>query len=103
IFSPIIKSKIPDFSKHWFIAIALPPQQRDYQMTVNKVSYKAGNFIEIYIGIDRKGGKLSYTNYPISTVLIPKYDNIEVVNFYESASLKKVGSVDVKIRKPRKH
>ncbi len=78
------RADTPDFSKEWMLILIVPQTKKDIQMKFNRVSMKAGSFIEVYCDLGKLKGKiLTYEQYPLAACTIPKYSNIKTIKFYE--------------------
>ncbi|MCB0698910.1 MAG: hypothetical protein KDC11_03645 [Chitinophagaceae bacterium] len=74
----------PNFSKEWMLILVLPSTRKDVKMKFNRVSMKAGSFIEIYCDLGKlRGGTLTYEHHPLVACTIPQSDNTRLLKFYE--------------------
>lgn len=78
------RADTPDFSKEWMLVLVAPETKKDIMMKFTRVSMKAGNFLEVYCDLGRLKGKLlTYEHHPLAACIIPKYENIRLLKFYE--------------------
>lgn len=78
------RGDMPDFEKNWILILVMPATKKDIFLDFNSVSMKAGNFIEVYCDFNKLRGKqLTYETNPLAVCMIPAFDNVNVVNFYE--------------------
>lgn len=77
---------LPDFSKETVLVMALPPANKDADLSFLD-ALTAANFMEIHVQIDRKKYPLTYQTHPIAVVAIPKVKDITTYRFYEGARL----------------
>lgn len=95
LFGKTNRPDTPDFSKEWMVVLAMPKTKWNAKIEIDKVSTKAGSFIEVYTHIDDGRRKYSYDSYPIKVALIPKYKNIKKLNLYEGRKLHPLTTLDV--------
>lgn len=89
----------PDFSKEWMLVMVMPSTKKDVQLEFNRISMKAGTFVEVYCDLNKLRGKLNtYEANPIAVCTIPKFPNVKTVNFYEERKkgLELVATVETK-------
>ena len=89
----------PDFSKEWMLVMVMPSTKKDIQLEFNRISMKAGTFVEVYCDLNKLRGKLNtYEANPIAVCTIPKFPNVKTVNFYEERKkgLELVATVETK-------
>lgn len=93
----------PNFAKEWMLVMVMPATKKDVQLEYNSISMKAGTFVEVYCDLNKLRGKmLTYKANPIAVCIIPKYESVKTVNFYEERKkneLSLVSSVEVKQRR----
>lgn len=78
------RADTPHFEKEWMLVLLMPSTKKDIPLKFNKVSMKAGSFIEVYCDLNNlKGGTLTYEHHPIAVCTIPKYEGINKIEFYE--------------------
>lgn len=93
------RTDTPDFNKEWMIILLMPVTKKDIVMDFNRISMKAGTFVEVYCDLNKLRGKLlTYEANPIAICTIPKFDKIKTVNFYEERKkgLELMTSIEVK-------
>lgn len=74
----------PDFSKEWMLILLVPSTKKDIKMKFNRISMKAGSFIEIYCDLGKlRGGTLTYEHHPIAACTIPISESTRLLKFYE--------------------
>lgn len=95
LFGETNRPDTPDFSKEWMIVLVMPKTKWDAKINISNVSMKAGSFIEVYTKVFEGKHKLTYDVYPIKVALIPKYNGISVINFYDGKRLKPLANVVV--------
>ena len=86
----------PDFSKEWMLVMAIPPLKKETKMIFEKVSWKAGNFIEVYYSVKKNIFPVTYTVYPMAIAVIPRHKGISFVNFYEQKSMRMTEKIEIK-------
>src|SRR3989442_701763 len=67
LFGETIRPDTPDFNKEWMLVLALPAGWKENKLAFEKISVKAGNFIEVYCSVKRNEYPLTYLSYPIIT------------------------------------
>ena len=68
----------PDFSKEWMLVMVMPSTKKDIQLEFNRISMKAGTFVEVYCDLNKLRGKLNtYEANPIAVCTIPKFPNVK--------------------------
>lgn len=72
----------PHFSKEWMLILVLPTTKYDASLIFERVSVKAGDFMEVYCNVDTKKKRLTYDHNPIAVCVVPKQANINQVDFY---------------------
>ncbi|MEZ5016688.1 MAG: hypothetical protein R2800_06530 [Flavipsychrobacter sp.] len=72
----------PHFSKEWMLILVLPTTKYDASLVFERVSVKAGDFMEVYCNVDTKKKKLTYDHNPLAACVVPKQENISKVDFY---------------------
>lgn len=78
------RADTPSFSKEWMLILVMPATKKDIQLEFERISMKAGDFIEVYCDFGKLKGKgLPYEANPIAVCVIPRYDSIHTVRFYE--------------------
>lgn len=96
------RSDTPRFSKEWMLVLVMPQTKKDVKMDFERISMKAGTFIEVYCDLNKLRGKLlTYQANPITVCVIPRYDNVKTINFYEpwkKDELRLVHTLEVKGR-----
>ena len=93
------RSDTPHFSKEWMLVLIMPATKKDIQLEFNRISMKAGTFIEVYCDFNKLRGKmLTYETYPLAVCTIPKFERIKTINFYEERKkgLELVTAVEVR-------
>lgn len=93
------RSDTPHFSKEWMLVLLMPATKKDIQLEFNRISMKAGTFIEVYCDFNKLRGKMmTYEAYPIAVCTIPKFPRVKTINFYEERKkgLMLVNTVEVK-------
>lgn len=78
------RADTPQFSKEWMLILVMPATKKDIVLEFNRVSMKAGTFIEVYCNLNKlKGKQLTYEMNPLAVCTIPRFDKVKTVNFYE--------------------
>jgi len=95
LFGETKRPDTPDFSKEWMIVLLMPKTKWDAKIDIKDISMKAGSFIEVYTKVFDGIHKLTYDNYPIRVAVIPRYKNINNVNFYDGKRLRPLANVVV--------
>lgn len=93
------RADTPQFSKEWMLVLLMPATKKDIQLEFNRISMKAGTFVEVYCDFNKLRGKmLTYENNPIAVCTIPRFEKVKTINFYEERKkgLELVTSVEVK-------
>jgi hypothetical protein len=72
----------PDFTKEDVIVIAEPATNHDMVITYTD-AIRAGDFVEVYCKIEKKKYPLSYEVQHMCLGIIPKYNEIKWVKFYD--------------------
>jgi len=86
----------PDFSKEWMLVLTMPETKHQCDLTFQRISMKAGQFIEVYCGLDLDKFPLTYKYIPLTACAIPKYKGIHKLNFYNERKMRLLASVEVK-------
>lgn len=95
------RADTPQFSKEWMLILVMPATKKDIVLEFERVSMKAGTFIEVYCDLNKlKGKDLTYEMNPLAVCTIPRFDKVETVNFYEERKqgLELMTSIDIKGR-----
>lgn len=93
------RSDTPSFSKEWMLVLVMPATKKDIILEFNRVSMKAGTFVEVYCDLNKLKGKLmTYEANPIAVCTIPKYTAVKKINFFEERKkgLEPVASIEVR-------
>ena len=90
------RADTPDFSREILLVMALPPQHHDSKLTMNHISMKAGNFIEVYGTVADDKHPHAYLAYPICMAVLPRYPGINQIHFYRQEDMRLMASVEVK-------
>lgn len=93
------RADTPHFSKEWMLVLVMPATKKDIQLEFNRVSMRAGTFVEVYCDLNKLRGKLmTYQANPIAVCTIPKYESVKKVNFFEERrkGLEPVASIEVR-------
>lgn len=93
------RADTPQFSKEWMLVLVMPATRKDILLEFNRISMKAGTFIEVYCDLNKLRGKmLTYDANPIAICTIPRFAGVKTINFYEERKrgLELVESVEVK-------
>lgn len=93
------RADTPHFSKEWMLVLLMPATKKDIQLEFNRISMKAGTFVEVYCDFNKLRGKnLTYEINPIAVCTIPRFEKVKTINFYEERKkgLELVTSVEVK-------
>lgn len=93
------RADTPHFSKEWMLVLLMPATKKDIQLEFNRISMKAGTFVEVYCDFNKLRGKmLTYETNPIAVCTIPRFEKVKTINFYEERKkgLELVTSVEVK-------
>ncbi|MBW7912493.1 MAG: hypothetical protein H3C54_02030 [Taibaiella sp.] len=93
------RADTPNFSKEWMLVLLMPATKKDIQLEFNRISMKAGTFVEVYCDFNKLRGKmLTYETNPIAVCTIPRFEKVKTINFYEERKkgLELVTSVEVK-------
>lgn len=96
------RTDTPSFSKEWMLILVMPSTQKDINLDFSRISMKAGTFIEVYCDLNQlKGKKLTYEINPMAVCTIPRYEKVQVINFYEERKrgLELIEKVDIKQRR----
>ncbi len=99
MFGTTTRADTPDFKREWMLIMALPESKKESKLSFDRISMKAGNFIEVYYTIKRNLYPLTYKQYPIIVAVIPKNRAIKYINFYELSSLQLAQSIVMKDEK----
>lgn len=93
------RADTPHFSKEWMLVLVMPSTKKDIQLEFNRVSMKAGTYVEVYCDLNKLRGKqMTYKAYPIAVCTIPKYEAVKTVNFFEERrkGLEPVATIEVR-------
>ena len=90
------RADTPKFSKEIMLVLLMPASKKDSKMEFKKVDMKAGDFVEAYCALDLNKGRMPYEAYPIATCVIPRYNGVKKVNFYNERGMKLIQSVPFK-------
>lgn len=93
------RSDTPSFSKECMLVLVMPATKKDIILAFNRVSMKAGTFVEVYCDLNKLRGKLmTYEANPIAVCTIPKYATVKKINFFEERKkgLEPVASIEVR-------
>lgn len=93
------RADTPHFSKEWMLLLVMPATKKDIQLEFNRVSMKAGDFIEVYCNLNGlKGKMLTYEMNPLAVCTIPRHDKVQYVHFYEELkkSYELIETIEVK-------
>lgn len=93
------RADTPNFSKEWMLVLLMPATKKDIQLEFNRISMKAGTFVEVYCDFNKLRGKmLTYETNPIAVCTIPRFEKVKTINFYEERKkgLELVTLVEVK-------
>lgn len=93
------RADTPNFSKEWMLVLLMPATKKDIQLEFNRISMKAGTFVEVYCDFNKLRGKMmTYEANPIAVCTIPRFEKVKTINFYEERKkgLELVTSVEVK-------
>lgn len=96
MFGKTSRPDTPDFSKEWMLILAMPETKHQCDLSFQRVSMKAGQFIEVYCGLDLNKFPLTYKYIPLTACVIPKYKGIHKINFYDAHKMRPLTSVEVK-------
>lgn len=90
----------PKFQSEWMLVMVMPMTHWESDLSFNRISVKAGDFIEVYCSMDTRKHPLTYEYNPIAAVVIPKHDNVNKVDFYEEhkGAVRLMQSVAIKRR-----
>lgn len=98
MFGTTTRADTPDFSRELLLVMVMPATKRQMSLEYRPRFAKAGDHVEVYCDIDLKGHKLTYEYNPIAVAIIPRYEDVRKVNFYESRRMKLLESVTVSER-----
>lgn len=78
------RADTPNFNKEWMLVMVMPATKKDIQLEFNRISMRAGTFVEVYCDLNKLRGKLlTYEANPIAVCTIPRFETVKTVNFYE--------------------
>ena len=92
-FGETTRPDTPDFSKELMLVLLMPSTKRDAKLDFDRISMKAGQFIEVYCKVRYGKHKLTYASYPLSTCVIPRYPGITKVHFYNNRHMRPLATV----------
>lgn len=93
------RADTPHFSKEWMLILVMPATKKDIQLEFERISMKAGTFVEVYCNLNKlKGKSLTYQANPMAVCTIPRFEKVKTVNFYEERKhgLELMESIEVK-------
>lgn len=93
------RADTPHFSKEWMLVMVMPATRKDIQLEYNRISMRAGTFVEVYCDLNKLRGKqLTYEANPIAVCTIPKYPAVKTINFFEERKkgLEPVATIEVR-------
>lgn len=97
LFGTTSRPDTPDFSQEWMLVMVMPMTKSENQLEYKRVSNKAGNFVEIYCDVRTNIHQLTYDHNPTSVCVIPKYEGVSKVDFYnEHKGIRLIQSVTIK-------
>ncbi len=99
IFGTTDRADTPQFAKEWMLVLLLPATKKEAKLDFRRISVKAGDFIEVYCNIETRIQPLTYSYYPISTCVIPKYPGIHKINFYHENNMRLLSVAEVGSKK----
>lgn len=99
-FGTTTRADTPRFETQWMLVMVMPLTRWESELSFNRISVKAGDFIEVYCNTKTKKHPLTYEYNPIAAVVIPKNDKINKVDFYDQhkGSVRLIQSVAIKRR-----
>jgi hypothetical protein len=92
-FGETTRPDTPDFSKELMLVLLMPSTKRDAKLDFDRISMKAGQFIEVYCKVRYGKHKLTYASYPLSTCVIPRYAGITQIHFYNNRYMRPLATV----------
>lgn len=86
----------PSFANELMLVLLMPETRRESRLYFERISMKAGEFIEVYCKFDLNIHPLTYRYYPIITCAIPRFAAIHKINFYNERHMRLLESVLIK-------
>lgn len=91
MFGRITQPDTPNFEFDHVIVMAMKPTQREVYLRFLPEAFKAGNYLEVYCDVEKRGKhKLPYTYMPIAVAAVPKFFYVNQVRFYSAGKKKKL-------------
>lgn len=95
-FGLVNRPDTPQFTKEVMIVLALSPTKKQSKISLERATMKAGDYLEVYCGIQLNLFPLTYTAYPIVAGTVPRLPGITTINFYNQKGMKQMASLPVK-------
>lgn len=94
MFGALNRPDTPNFSKEMLLVMVMPESNKESTLEFERVSMKAGDFIEVYCNQDLNHHRVNYSMNAIAVAAIPKSAGISRVIFYNQ-KMKKLETVEV--------
>lgn len=98
MFGKIDRPDTPDFAKEFLLVMVMPVTKKETRLGYKGISVKAGEFIEVYCDVSLKGHRLTYDYNPIAVAIIPRYNNVRTIHFFDEKKKRLISSVAVSER-----
>ncbi|MBS1771796.1 MAG: hypothetical protein JST82_02965 [Bacteroidetes bacterium] len=95
-FGETVRPDTPDFSKEVMLILLMPSSDRNTKLSFDKISMKAGGFLEVYCNVKTDKHKMPYKLAPIEVAVVPRFKETKNVNFYNLKHMDLMASVLVK-------
>ena len=79
------KTGYPNFAKDIVLVLAMPETKRETKLSFAD-GMRAGNFAEVNYK-ERKSYPITYSTIPVCLAVMPKYEGLQEVRFYENRRL----------------
>lgn len=95
-FGLVNRPDTPQFSREIMIVLALEPSKKQSKISLERVTMKAGDYLEVYCGLQLNLFPLTYTAYPIVAGTVPRIPGITTINFYNEKGMKLMASLPIR-------
>ncbi|RYD57106.1 MAG: hypothetical protein EOP56_09895 [Sphingobacteriales bacterium] len=83
LFGRMSRADTPQFSKELVVMMVMPASKRESTLKFERVSMKAGDYLEVYCGQDLYHHKVNYEMNAVAVAAIPRAAGTKKVIFYD--------------------
>jgi len=94
MFGRMNRADTPQFSKEIILMMVMPASKKESTLKFERVSMKAGDFVEVYCSQNLNHHKVNYEMNAIAVAAIPKAPGIKKVIFYDQY-MRKLETVEI--------